>query len=85
MFFNQLKALVVSWAVFGFSFAVEEMLESLMPALGKLTALSIFHYYDSADILIRSSFHWGDFIILTLAGLVTVIIGAALFERRDIL
>jgi ABC-type transport system involved in multi-copper enzyme maturation permease subunit len=85
LFFNQLRALVLSWALFGFSFAVEEMLEGLMPAFGKLTALSIFHYYDSADILIRSSFDWSSFFILTLAGLVVAFVGAALFERRDIL
>jgi ABC-2 type transport system permease protein len=85
LWFDLLKALVAVWAVLGLMFAAEEMLQSLLPGLGGLTVLSLFHYYDSADILIRHTFSWLDFLILTAAGLALIGIGLGIFRRRDIL
>lgn len=78
-------SLGLTLCIFGFMFAYEGMLTKLIPALGKLSFLSLFHYYQPDDILIRQTYTIGDALVLSITFMILIFICVTVFRRKDIL
>ena len=78
-------SLGLTFCIFGFMFVYEGMLTKLIPALEKLSFISLFHFYQPDDILIRQTYAMGNAIVLCITFVILVFIGIAAFRRKDIL
>jgi len=78
-------SLGLTLCIFGFMFVYEGMLTKLIPALGKLSFLSLFHYYQPDDILIRQTYTIGDALVLSVTFMILIFICVTVFRRKDIL
>jgi len=78
-------SLGLTLCIFGFMFVYEGMLTKLIPALDKLSFLSLFHYYQPNDILIRQTYTMGDALVLSITFMILICICVTVFRRKDIL
>ncbi|MGD9117338.1 MAG: ABC transporter permease subunit [Dehalococcoidia bacterium] len=82
---SQTISILISLAVFGFFFLFSYMVIPIVPALKSVAALSPFHYYDTAAILLRSSYSWLNPVILFLAFVFLTFISSLVFAKKDII
>jgi len=81
---RSMLSLGLTFCIFGFMFLYEGLLTKLIPVLDRLSFMSLFHFYQPADILIRQTHSMGDALVLCMTFLILVCIGISLFRRRDI-
>lgn len=78
-------SLGITLCIFGFMFVYEGMLTKLIPALDKLSFMSLFHYYRPSDILIRQTFTIWNVVVLSITFIILIFICVTIFRRKDIL
>jgi ABC-2 type transport system permease protein len=82
---SQTISILISLAIFGFFFLLSNMIIPVIPALKSIAAVSPFHYYDTATVLIRDSYSLLNPVILFVAFLLLSFIASLLFSKSDII
>ncbi|MDD5486714.1 MAG: ABC transporter permease subunit [Dehalococcoidales bacterium] len=82
---SQTFSILLSLVVFGLFFLFSKMLIPVIPALKSIAAISPFHYYDTANILIRNSYSLLNPLILFLAFIFLSLVSAFIFDKKDII
>lgn len=82
---SQTFAILLSLVVFGLFFLFSKMLIPVIPTLESVALISPFHYYDTANILIRNSYSLLNPLILFLAFIFLSLVSALIFDKKDII
>ena len=80
----QTTCLIITWGFFGFLFLFKEAITKLVPVLKNLAFLSPYHYYRTADILLRKTYFLSDWVVLLCIFISFSSLAALYFSRRDI-
>jgi ABC-type transport system involved in multi-copper enzyme maturation permease subunit len=82
---SQTISILISLAIFGFFFLFSYMVIPVVPALKSLSAISPFHFYDTAGVLMRHSYSWLNPLILLLAFVGLAFVSSLVFARKDVI
>jgi ABC-type transport system involved in multi-copper enzyme maturation permease subunit len=81
----QTPCLIITWGLLAFLFLFKEVFTKLVPALNSFAFISPYHYYRPADILLRKTYFFSDWVVLLCIFISFASLAALFFSRRDIL
>jgi ABC-2 type transport system permease protein len=82
---SQTISILMSLAIFAFFFLFSYTIIPIIPVLKSIAAISPFHYYDTATILIHNSYSLLNPAILFFAFVFLSFTSSLLFDKRDII